>query len=68
MIFPMIFHHLRSLTDEQLMDRVSTTGDDRAFAELYRRYGHRLVGSFYRQMRHNENLAADFTQDTFMRV
>lgn len=68
MILPMLFHSLRALTDEQLMARVSGQDDERAYDELYRRHARRLMGFFFRQLGHDEALAADLTQDTFMRV
>lgn len=68
MILPMLFHSLRALTDEQLMARVSGKDDERAYDELYRRHARRLMGFFFRQLGHDEALAADLTQDTFMRV
>lgn len=68
MILPMLFHSLRALTDEQLMARVSGKDDERAYDELYRRHARRLMGFFLRQLGHDEALAADLTQDTFMRV
>ncbi len=64
----MLFHSLRALTDEQLMARVSGKDDERAYDELYRRHARRLMGFFLRQLGHDEALAADLTQDTFMRV
>lgn len=64
----MLFHSLRALTDEQLMARVSGKDDERAYDELYRRHARRLMGFFLRQLGHDEALASDFTQDTFMRV
>ena len=67
MILPM-FHSLRALTDEQLMARISDKDDERAYDELYRRHARRLMGFFLRQLNHDEALAADFTQDTFLRV
>lgn len=63
-----LFRPLNSLTDEQLMQRVARKGDDRAFDELYRRHARRLMGFFFRQLRRDEALAADLTQDTFLRV
>lgn len=67
MIFS-LFKSLDSLSDAELMRRVSVSDDDRAFDELYHRYARRLMGFFYRQMNHDEERASDFTQDTFMRV
>lgn len=68
MLLSMLFTSLHSLTDEQLMQRVSEAGDDKAYSELYRRHSRRLMGFFYRQMGKDEALASDLTQDAFMRV
>lgn len=68
MILPMFFHSLRALTDEQLMARVSGQDDERAYDELYCRHARRIMGFFLRQLGRDEALAADLTQDTFMRV
>ncbi len=59
---------LASLSDEELMQRVASKDDDRAYGELYHRHACRLMGLFYRQMNGDEALAADLTQDAFMRV
>ena len=61
MIISHLFKPLSALTDEELMLRVGSKDDDRAYDELYHRHARRLMGFFYRQ-------AADLTQDTFMRV
>lgn len=63
-----MFQSLGSLDDEQLMQRVATKDDDRAFDELYHRHARRLMGFFLRQMNRDEALASDLTQDAFMRV
>lgn len=63
-----LFKSTCSLTDEQLMARVSGKDDERAYDELYRRHARRLMGFFLRQLNHDEALAADLTQDTFLRV
>ena len=68
MTLPLLFKPLSSLTDVELMQRVSVKDDDRAFGELYRRHSQRLMGFFFRQLNGDEALAADFTQDAFMRV
>lgn len=57
-----------SLSDEELMLRVSHKDDDRAFDELYHRHARKLMGFFFRQVDHDEMLAADLTQDAFMRI
>lgn len=67
MIFS-LFKSLDSLSDADLMQRVSANDDDRAFDELYHRYARRVMGFFYRQMNHDEERASDLTQDTFMRA
>lgn len=68
MIVSHFFKSLGSLTDDELMQRVSCKDDDRAFDLLYRRHERRLMGFFFRQLDRDEALASDFTQDAFMRV
>lgn len=68
MTLPIFLKPLGSLTDEELMQRVSSKDDDRAYGELYHRHARRLMGFLYRQMNGDEALAADLTQDAFMRV
>lgn len=68
MIVTRFFKPLGSLTDDELMQRVCRKDDDRAFDELYHRHARRLMGFFFRQLDRNEAVAADFTQDAFMRV
>lgn len=63
-----LFKPLSSLTDDELMQKVSEKDDDRAFGELYHRHARRLMGFFFRQLDKDEALASDFTQDAFMRV
>lgn len=59
---------LSSLTDDELMLRVSSKDDDRAYGELYHRHAQRLMGFFFRQVDRNEALAADLVQDAFLRL
>ena len=68
MTIPMFLKPLSSLKDEELMQRVSSKDDDRAYGELYHRHARRLMGFFFRQMNGDEALAADLTQDAFLRV
>ena len=68
MTLPMFLKSLGSLTDDELMQRVAANDDDRAYGELYHRHARRLMGFLYRQMNGDEALAADLTQDAFMRV
>ena len=42
MTLPMFLKPLSSLTDEELMQRVSSKDDDRAYSELYHRHARRL--------------------------
>ena len=63
-----LFKPLSSLTDDELMQKVSEKDDDRAFGELYHRHARRLMGFFFRQLERDEALASDFMQDAFMRV
>lgn len=68
MILSHLFKPLSALTDDELMQRVSCKDDGRAFDLLYRRHARRLMGFFFRQLDRNEAVAADFTQDAFMRI
>lgn len=68
MTLPMFLKPLGSFTDEELMQRVNANDDDKAYGELYHRHARRLMGFLYRQMNGDEALAADLTQDAFMRV
>lgn len=68
MTLPLLLKPFSSLSDDELMQRVSSKDDDRAFSELYRRHARRLMGFFFRQLNGNETLSADLTQDAFMRV
>ena len=68
MIITHLFKPLSALKDEELMQRVSSKDDDRAYDELYHCHARQLMGFFYRQTGGNEALAADLTQETFMRV
>ncbi len=58
---------LKACSDSEVMARVGK-GDERAFAELYRRYARSLQGFFCRMLWGDEELAADFLQDLFLRV
>ena len=64
----LIFKPLGSFTDDELMQRVGSKDDDRAFGELYHRHSRRLMGFFFRQVERDEALAADLMQDAFVRV
>ena len=68
MIITHFFKPLGSLTDDELMLRVSCKDDDRAFSELYHRHARRLMGFFFRQTGKDEALAADLVQDAFLRL
>ena len=68
MTTPLLLKALSTYTNEELMQRIAQKGDDKAFDELYRRHVRRLMGFFFRQMNRNEDLAADLTQDTFLKV
>ena len=59
---------ISSLSDAELMCRVSAKGDDRAFDELYNRHSRRLMGFLFRQLGGDGERAADLMQDVFMRV
>lgn len=59
---------LTAWTDEQLMTRVGTGQDEKAFNELYSRHARRLMGFFLRAFRYDEDEAADACQETFLKV
>ena len=67
MRIPLIFNSIVSLSDEDLMKRVASKDDDRAFDELYHRYARRVMGFLMRQLNDSEK-AADLVQDAFMRL
>ncbi len=58
---------LSQQSDESLMKRAAN-GNERAFEELYKRYSKPLMGFFFRRLNHEEDLAADLTHDTFLRL
>ena len=45
-----LFVNYKSLSDGQLMERVRRKDDEKAFAELYRRYARLLQGFFFRRL------------------
>lgn len=63
-----LFKPLTAFSDDELMQRVSSKDDNSAYNELYRRHARRLMGFIYRQVNGDEALAADLTQDVFVRV
>ena len=63
----LLFKSHRQMTDEELMLRVRRDSES-AFEELYRRYARRLQGFFFRQLGGDNEAAADFTHDVFLRV
>ncbi len=67
MIIPFLFRNIASLSDEDLMLRVSSKDDERAFDELYNRHARRVMGFLVRQLS-DEDRAADLMQDAFMMV
>ncbi len=67
MRIPLIFVNKASLSDEELMKRVASKDDDRAFDELYHRHARRVMGFLLRQLGDSEK-AADLVQDAFMRL
>lgn len=67
MRIPLFFNSIASLSDEDLMARVASKDDDRAFDELYHRHARRVMGFIMRQLS-NSDRAADLVQDTFLRL
>lgn len=55
------------LTDEELMLHICN-GEGKAFDELYKRYGKRLLGYFIRMLNFDRNSAEDALQDVFMKI
>lgn len=62
------YRRWRNLSDEELMRLVRRHDSEKAFDELYRRYARRIHGFFFRMLGRDEHLAADFTQDIFLRL
>lgn len=54
-------------TDEELLPPVAK-GITPAFDELYRRYGQKMFGYFYRMLWKNRELAEDQTQELFVKL
>ena len=67
MRLPLIFVNKASLSDEELMKRVASKDDDRAFDELYHRHARSVMGFLMRQLGDSER-AADLVQDAFLRL
>ena len=67
MRLPLLFGNNASLSDEDLMKRVASKDDDRAFDELYHRHARRVMGFLVRQLGDSEK-AADLVQDAFLRL
>lgn len=67
MRIPLIFVNKVALSDEELMKRVASKDDDRAFDELYHRHARRVMGFLMRQLGDSER-AADLVQDAFLRL
>lgn len=63
----MFLKSVTSMSDEDLMLRVASKDDDRAFDELYHRHARRVMGFLVRQLA-DQDKAADITQDAFMKV
>jgi RNA polymerase sigma-70 factor (ECF subfamily) len=67
MRIPMFLNSIASLSDEELMKRVASKDDERAFDELYHRHARRVMGFLMRQLGDSER-AADLVQDAFLRL
>ena len=58
---------MEGITDEVLVQRVAESGDERAFSELYDRYGGLVYGAGMRYLG-DRTLAEDLVQDVFVSV
>ncbi len=54
-------------TDEQLI-RLMSKGDERAFDEVYQRYGSKLAYYFTRKLKHDKEKGEDFMHDLFAKL
>ncbi len=59
---------LSSATDEALIALLSSNRRNEALTELYRRYGSRVFGYFFRMFRGDRDKAQDFVQEIFLRI
>ncbi|MBP6828924.1 MAG: RNA polymerase sigma factor [Saprospiraceae bacterium] len=66
-MFKSFIKKYRDAPDESLM-RDIVRCDERAFAELYHRYGARMHRYFYRMLWRDAILAEDFTQELFLKI
>jgi RNA polymerase sigma-70 factor (ECF subfamily) len=57
----------KELSDEKLMECIQRR-DTSAFDEFYRRYSHRLLCYFYRELGGDEQKAQDFLQEIFLKI
>jgi RNA polymerase sigma-70 factor, ECF subfamily len=55
-------------SDESLMAAVAANGDERAFSDLYSRYGTRLYRFFLRMLWGDKGRAEDMTQEIFLKI
>lgn len=56
-----------SYSDEKLMQFI-TSGDQKAFNELYRRYNQRLYYYFFRMLGNSPEMSNDFLQELFLKI
>ena len=54
-------------SDEQLI-RLMNKGDERAFDEVYQRYGAKLASYFTRKLKHDKEKGEDFMHDLFAKL
>ncbi|MFD1552055.1 hypothetical protein DNU06_00855 [Putridiphycobacter roseus] len=59
---------ITKLSDEALMSRLIKSNDSIALAELYQRYGKKLLGYFINMFKGDVALAEDFLQDLFVKL
>ncbi|WP_417266538.1 RNA polymerase sigma factor [Brumimicrobium sp.] len=54
-------------SDEQLV-KLMSKGDERAFDEIYQRYGSKLAAYFTRKLKHDKEKGEDFMHDLFAKL
>lgn len=61
-------NELQSLKDTELMEGFRSTGDNRYFQEIFRRYRQKIQSACLKFFRGNQSLAEDAAQNTFLKA